>query len=323
MLAAFVTFTREEWAHLRDTSPLPLTEADLSVVHGINDQVPLSEVAEVYLPLARLLNLYVVNVRDLHRVTGEFLSGTSAAAGTDLFSSETELQDWRRPVPYVIGVAGGVASGKSTTARILQALLSRWPDHPRVELITTDGFLYPNEELQARGLLANKGFPASYDQRRLVRFLADLKSGREEVTAPVYSHETYDVVPGEVVRLQRPDILIIEGLNILQAGGSSPHLFVSDLLDFSLYVDAGEADIERWYIDRFLSLVAAARHTSSFYHRFAGMSDAQVANLARQVWRDVNGVNLRENIAPTRLRAHLILEKGSDHAVHRIRLRKL
>jgi type I pantothenate kinase len=323
MLAAFVTFTRKEWAHLRDATPLPLTEADLSVVQGINDQVPFSEAAEVYLPLARLLNLYVVNARGLHRVTGEFLSATSAATDTDVFSGETELQEWRRPVPYVIGVAGGVASGKSTTARILQALLGRWPDHPRVELITTDGFLYPNEELQSRGLLANKGFPASYDQRRLVRFLADLKSGREEVTAPVYSHETYDIVPGEVVRLQRPDILIIEGLNILQAGGSSPHLFVSDLLDFSIYVDASEADIERWYIDRFLSLVAAARQTSSFYHRFAGMSDAQVANLARQVWRDVNGVNLRENIAPTRLRAHLILEKGSDHAVHRIRLRKL
>jgi len=321
MLAAFVTFAREEWAHLRDAMPLPLplSEADLSVVRGINDQVPLNEVAEVYLPLSRLLNLYLVNARDLHRVTGDFLSG----AGTDLASGETGLEGWRRPVPYVIGVAGGVASGKSTTARILQALLSRWPDHPSVELITTDGFLYPNEELQSRGLIASKGFPASYDQRRLVRFLADLKSGREEVTAPVYSHETYDIVPGEVVRLRRPDILIIEGLNILQAGGISSHLFVSDLLDFSIYVDASEADIERWYIDRFLSLVAAARETSSFYHRFAGMSDDQVTDLARHVWRDVNGVNLRENIAPTRLRAHLILEKGSDHAVHRIRLRKL
>jgi type I pantothenate kinase len=223
----------------------------------------------------------------------------------------------------VIGVAGGVAVGKSTTARILRALLSRWPPHRRVDVVTTDGFLYPNATLEARGLVTKKGFPESYDQRRLVRFLADIKSGRPEVSAPVYSHQTYDIVPGRFDVVCRPEILIIEGLSILQAG-AGPHLFVSDLLDFSIFVDASEADIRRWYVARFLALRAAAiNDPDSFYRRFVELGEQQTAAVAEMVWRDINGVNLRENVEPTRLRAHLILEKDSDHAVRRVRLRKL
>ena len=306
MLAGFVTFTREEWSQLLPSTPLHLTEADAEALRAADDQVSLSEMTDVYVPLSRLLNLYISSARALHRSTSDFLGLESDA-----------------PVPYVIGVAGGVASGKSTTARVLRLLLSRCPEQPRVDVVTTDGFLYPNTTLEARGLVARKGFPESYDQGKLVRFLADIKAGRPEVAAPVYSHRTYDNVPGRFDVFRRPDVLIIEGLSILQTGAGT-HVFVSDLLDYSVFVDASEADIRRWYVARFLALrEAAATDVESFYRRFSAMSEEETTAVAEMVWRKINGVNLKENVEPTRLRAQLILEKGPDHSVRRIRLRKL
>jgi type I pantothenate kinase len=306
MLARFLTFSRDEWSQLLPSTPLRLTEADAEALRAADEHLSLSEVTEVYVALSRLLNLYITSARALHRSTSDFLGLESDA-----------------PVPYVIGVAGAVASGKSTTARVLQLLLARWPEHQRVEVVTTDGFLYPNATLEARGLVARKGFPESYDQGRLVRFLADIKAGRPEVAAPVYSHRTYDIVPGRFDVFRRPDVLIIEGLSILQMG-TTTHVFVSDLLDYSIFVDASEADIRRWYVARFLALrKAAIDDADSFYSRFTSMSEEETAVVADMVWREVNGVNLKENVEPTRLRAQLILEKASDHSVRRIRLRKL
>jgi type I pantothenate kinase len=228
-------------------------------------------------------------------------------------------------VPYVIGVAGSVAGGKSTTSRILRALLARWPDHPTVDLVTTDGFLYPNRVLEERGIMQRKGFPESYDVRRLVRFLADVKSGREEVRAPVYSHLIYDIVPGQHLSVRQPDILIVEGLNILQTGPGTARTFVSDFIDFSIYIDASEVDLEAWYLRRFQRLRETAfRDPASFFHRYAKeMSDEEAITFGRQVWETINLVNLRENVLPTRDRARLILEKGADHRVERVRLRKV
>jgi type I pantothenate kinase len=271
--------------------------------------VSLDEVAEVYLPLSRLLNLHVAAAMDLFRATDAFLGRPAAK------------------VPYVIGIAGSVAVGKSTTARILQALLMRWPDHPRVDLVTTDGFLHPNAVLDARGIMNRKGFPESYDVAALVRFLSDLKSGAHQVRAPVYSHLVYDIVPDEFAVIEQPDILILEGLNVLQtppADGHLPPVFVSDFFDFSIYVDAAEDDITQWYVERFLALRETAfQDPTSFFHRFAGFSDDEAVAMAKGIWEEINGRNLAENIAPTRERARLILEKGPDHAVERVRLRRL
>ncbi len=304
----FVAFSRDEWAHLRDHAPMLLTEADLFALRGLNDQVTLSLVEQIYLPLARLLNLYVAATQTLHKATDTFLGNPAAK------------------VPYVIGVAGSVAVGKSTVARILQALLAQWPDHPHVDLVTTDGFLHPNALLSARGLMHRKGFPESYDVRRLLEFLIDVKSGKARVAAPVYSHLTYDIVPGRAQEVNRPDIMILEGLNVLQTGPGQQGraLFVSDFFDFSIYIDASESDIESWYVDRFMTLRETVfTDTKSYFHRYAALSDPEARETAQRIWREINYPNLKENIEPTRERAHLILHKAADHDVTSVRLRKL
>jgi type I pantothenate kinase len=309
-VSRFVEFSRAEWARLRAATPLPLTEPQLRGLVSLNERISLDEVADIYLPLSRLLNLYVSATQNLRNATTTFLGGE------------------RSRVPFVIGVAGSVAVGKSTASRLLQALLSRWPSHPKVDLITTDGFLMPLATLEARGLIHRKGFPESYDVRRLVHFMAELKSGVPEVQAPVYSHLRYDIAPGEIQYVRNPDIVIVEGLNVLQTGsgraGKPLPLFVSDFFDFSIYVDAGENDIEQWYIERFQKLRETVfQNTSSYFHRYARLTPAESIEMARRLWTSINLVNLRENIVPTRERAHLILEKGRDHAVRRVRLRKL
>ena len=270
----------------------------------------LDEVADIYLPLSRLLNLYIGATQNLHRATATFLGSDSPH------------------VPFVIGLAGSVAVGKSTSSRVLQALLARWPNHPQVDLITTDGFLLPQAVLEARGIADRKGFPESYDVRRLVRFLAEVKSGASEVVAPVYSHLRYDIVPGEYQTVRQPDIVIVEGLNVLQTGGSRGGrpmpMFVSDFFDYTIYVDAQEDDIEQWYVDRFLALRDTVfQSPSSYFHRYARLTTEQAVETARGIWQSINLVNLRENVLQTRERAHLILEKGRDHAVRKVRLRKL
>lgn len=301
----YLSFTRDEWAVLRAATPLTIREVDLEALRGINERIDLDEVREVYLPLTRLLNLYVSATQDLHKVSATFL-GTLAPK-----------------VPYVIGVAGSVAVGKSTFARILQALLARWPDHPKVDLVTTDGFLHPNRVLSERGMMNRKGFPESYDTRRLLTFLRALKSGAAEVHAPVYSHVVYDIVEGEHVAVHRPDILIIEGLNVLQVSTDYPE-FVSDYFDFSIYVDADEDDIRRWYVERFHALRSTVfQDPRSFFKVYAHLSDADATAMAMGIWREINGRNLIENIAPTRDRASLVLRKAANHRVDHVQLRKL
>ena len=306
----YARFGRAEWAELRASTPLVLGEGDLAALQGINEKVSLEEVEEVYLPLSRLLNLHVGAIQRLHGTTAAFLGRPGPSA------------------PYVIGIAGSVAVGKSTTARILQALLSYWPDHPRVDLVTTDGFLYPNRVLQERGLMDRKGFPESYDLRRLLRFIADVKAGVPEVSAPVYSHLSYDVIPGEKQIVRSPDVLIVEGLNVLQPsdgrGGKQPQTFVSDLFDFSIYVDACEEDVERWYVERFMTLRETVfDQEGSYFKRYARLSAEEARLTASDIWARINGPNLRENIATTRERARLVLEKGEDHSVRSVVLRKL
>ncbi|MDH3307492.1 MAG: type I pantothenate kinase [Acidimicrobiia bacterium] len=301
----FLTFTHDEWGALRASTPMTLTEDDLAKLRGINEQVSLDEVAQIYLPLSRLLNLYVAASQSLYQVTDTFLGKPAAK------------------VPYIIGVAGSVAVGKSTTSRILQALLSRWPAHPQVDLITTDGFLHPNQELEMRGIMHRKGFPESYNLRRLLEFLAAVKSGEPAVAAPVYSHEAYDIVPGAETVVQQPDIVIVEGLNVLHAGGGAD-VFVSDFFDFSVYVDADEEDVRQWYIDRFTTLRATVfQDEAAYFHRYAGLSDDEARAVAFDIWETINGVNLRDHIVTTRDRAHLILEKEADHSIRRVRLRRL
>lgn len=317
MPSSYLDFEREAWARLRAATPLTLSEDDLQELQGINERVSIGEVEAIYLALSRLLNLHVAATQTLHKATDTFLGSLP------------------QPAPYVIGIAGSVAVGKSTFARILRALLSRWPAHPRVDLVTTDGFLLPNRELERRGLLDRKGFPESYDVRRLVEFMADIKNSRGAVHAPVYSHQAYDIVPGEFQVVDRPDIVIVEGLNVLQTGemragaerprdGVRPRMFVSDFFDFSIYIDADETNIERWYVERFLTFRETVfRDTRSYFHRYSSLSDEEAIETARGIWRTINGVNLRENIGPTRERARLVLEKAADHSIQRVRLRRL
>lgn len=301
----YLTFRRDEWARLRAATPLTLTENDLDEIRGVTEAVSMKEVEEVYLPLSRLLNLHVAATQELHQVSSTFL-GTL----------------WEN-VPYVIGIAGSVSVGKSTTARILRTLLSRWPNHPRVELVTTDGFLHPNRILQERDLMERKGFPESYDLRRLVRFVADVKSCRFPVTVPVYSHLTYDILPDTVQTIDHPDIVILEGLNVLQSGLGQT-VFVSDYFDFSIYVDATEDELLGWFLKRFRRLRDTAfRDPSSYFHAIASMPEDEAIATASSIWQRINLKNLRENIAPTRERATLILEKGTAHVVERIRLRRM
>jgi type I pantothenate kinase len=309
-LSRFIQFSRDEWKSLRANTPLLLSEEDLVSLRGINEQVSLGEVADIYVPLSRLLNLHVAATQHLFRARREFLGEPS-----------------KLKVPYVIGIAGSVAVGKSTFSRVLRASLARWPDHPRVELVTTDGFLYPNRVLEERGLMKRKGFPESYDQKRLLRFLADVKSGASEAVAPVYSHLLYDIVPDQVLRIQSPDILILEGLNVLQSPDShrdASRLFVSDFFDFSIFLDAADSVIEEWYIERFLRLRDTVfQDPHSYFHRYGELNRDQAITTSRRIWLEINLPNLRENIRPTRERADLILQKATTHQVETVFLRRV
>jgi type I pantothenate kinase len=306
----YIPFTKEDWGRLRAATPLTLTERDLAELRGINERISLEEVTLVYLPLSRLLNLYVAATQRLRQTTDTFLGALPA------------------PVSYVIAIAGSVAVGKSTAARVIQALLSRWPNHPRVDLVTTDGFLYPNSVLEAKGLMNRKGFPESYDLRALLAFLRDLKSGQQVLEVPVYSHEAYDIIPDKKKLIEQPDIVIVEGLNVLQTsdgrGGPPPRIFVSDFFDFSIFIDAEEGHVRQWYVDRFLTFQKTVfQSPSSYFHRYATLNHDEAVSTAGQIWETINAVNLRQNILPTRDRAQLILEKAEDHTIRSVKLRKL
>lgn len=309
-ISRYFDFSREQWKALRANTPLLLNEQDLVALRGISEQVSLREVEDVYVPLSRLLNLHVAAIQHLYEARREFMGAPAP-----------------KKVPYIIGIAGSVAVGKSTFSRVLRASLARWPDHARVDLVTTDGFLYPNRILEERGLMQRKGFPDSYDQRRLLRFLADIKAGFPSVSAPVYSHLHYDIVADATQEVNQPDILILEGLNVLQSPDGyrgTSRVFVSDFFDFSIYLDADARTIERWYIERFLTLRETVfRSPASYFHRYAELSEAEAIEVARRIWRDINLTNLVENIGPTRERAHLILEKGEDHSVEKVKLRRV
>jgi len=306
----YIVYGREEWARLRADTPMTLTESELENLSGLTERVSTSEVVEIYLPLSRLLNLYVEASQGLHGATTRFLRKGDGK------------------MPFIIGLAGSVAAGKSTTARVLQALLARWPSHPRVDLVPTDGFLYSNAILEERGLMGRKGFPESYDLPKLLNFLAEVKSGKSPIEAPVYSHLIYDTLPNQGIALDRPDIVIVEGLNVLQPaklpkdGQAIP--FVSDFFDFSIYIDAAEAMVESWYVERFLRLRQTAfRDPASYFHRYATLSEEEAKVTGLSIWRTINLVNLQENILPTRQRADLILRKGADHEVETVAIRKL
>ena len=309
-LSPFRQFDRDEWSNLRADTPLTLTEHDLIRLRSLNDPIRLDEVVDIYLPMSRLLSLYVETTQRLFRITKNFLG----------------VNDTK--VPYIIGIAGSVAAGKSTIARVLQALMSRWESSPKVDLVTTDGFLYPNAVLERDNLMRRKGFPESYDLPALLKFLSEIKAGKGKVTAPLYSHLVYDVVPGETITIDQPDILILEGLNVLQTsrmprdGNAVP--FISDFFDFSIYLDADKELLAQWYVERFMRLRATAfQNPESYFHRYASISDEQALAYAHDLWTNINLLNLVETIYPTRPRADLILKKGASHRIETVYLRKL
>ena len=301
-------FSRKEWASLRNSEPMTLTPEELISLQGINEDLSMDEVSEIYLPLSRLLNFYISNSFSRQAVLSKFLGKS-------------------QKIPYIIGIAGSVAVGKSTTARVLQALLTRWPEHRKVALVTTDGFLYPNKCLEERGIMNKKGFPQSYNLKKLINFVADIKSGQAEVKAPVYSHLVYDIVENEEIVIDSPDILILEGLNVLQGAvnytQAHNRVFVSDYVDFSIYVDADLSLLHQWYVNRFLKFRAGAfSDPNSYFKHYSKLSEQEAISIANRLWRDINELNLVENILPTRERASLILTKGEDHKVDYVQLRK-
>ena len=301
----FIELGRDDWAALAPTMTAPLSATEVVELRGLGDELDLGEVAAVYLPLSRLLSLYAEGAMNLHAATSSFLGERSPHT------------------PFVIGVAGSVAVGKSTVARLLRELLGRWDGTPRVELVTTDGFLFPNAELERRGLMERKGFPESYDRRALLRFVSKVKSGAREVRAPFYPHLAYDIVSDAEIVVNAPDVLIVEGLNVLQPASPGRSLAVSDLFDFSIYVDARTSDIARWYEERFLRLQRGAfTNPQSYFHRFASLTEDEARARARGIWKAINEPNLVQNIVPTRPRADLVLRKGPDHAVSSVLLRK-
>jgi type I pantothenate kinase len=305
-VSPYRNFTRAEWSRLREDTPLTLSPEELDRLKGLNEPISMDEVIDIYLPMSRLINLHYAASQQLFRATNEFLG----------------LE--KRKVPYIIGMAGSVSVGKSTTARILRTLLSRWADHPKVDLVPTDGFLLPNEEMERRGIMNRKGFPESYDLHAMLAFMADVKAGKRDVSAPTYSHLVYNVQPDKRLVVDRPDILIVEGLNVLQTSpaGAEPMPYVSDFFDFSIYIDATEEDLLQWYVERFLRLRETAfRDPASYFHRYAVLTESEAKETATSIWETINLVNLRRNIQPTRQRADLILHKGSDHTMESVALR--